>query len=190
MAEQLTHYRKLQNPDYLGVYALEVGKDIIGTITTVANEMVTGPGGKKEECTVLHFKEASMKPMIANSTNLKMLAKLFKSPYIEKWAGGRIQIYADYNVKFGSETVEGLRIRPTLPAPDKPVCGSCGKDIAPVGKATAQQVAEHTQRSYGKPLCAECATKEKAAKEVVDPLKAIETVPVEPPVSEVTDGAE
>lgn len=171
--EKLTHYKKLQNPDFLGVYALDSGKDLIATIASVGNEIITGTGGKKEECTVVHFRE-SIKPMIMNSTNLKMLHKLFKTPFVEKWVGGRIQIYADYNVKFGSETVEGLRIRPTLPAPDKPICGKCENDIAAASGMTAQQVAEFTQRKYGKPLCAKCGAEEKAAKASAasDPLAA------------------
>lgn len=101
-----------------------------------------------------------------------MMAKLFKTPYIEKWVGCRIQIYADYNVRFGGETVEGLRIRPTLPAPDKAVCAECKSEIASYGKMSAQQVAEHTQRRYGKPLCGKCAAAAKAAEQTVaDPLQ-------------------
>ena len=48
MAEQTkTHWKKLQNPDYLGAYALENGKDLIATIKTVGLEMIIGADGKK-----------------------------------------------------------------------------------------------------------------------------------------------
>lgn len=168
--ETLTHFKKLTNSDYLGVYALDNGNDLIATIASIGVETITGANGKKEDCTVMHFREA-IKPMITNITNLKTMAKLFKTPYVEKWVGRQIQIYADYNVRFGGETVEGLRIRPTLPAPTSTKCADCNENIQPVGKASAQQVAEHTQRIYGKPLCEKCATAAKEAKTAIDPLK-------------------
>lgn len=190
MAEKLTHWKKLHNPDYLGVYALEVGKDLIATINSVANEIVQGVDGKKEECIVVHFKEPTVKPMILNATNAKMITKLLKSPYIERWAGARIQIYADYNIRFGKETVEGLRIRPELPAPDKPICAECGNDITAAGRMTAIMTAEYTQRKYGKPLCAACATKHKAAETVAtDPLAVQdETTETEPKTEAEQEG--
>ena len=160
MAEQLTHWKKLHNPDYLGVYALEVGKDLIVTIREIKNEMVVGVGGKKEECSVMHFAEHNIKPMIVNATNFKMMQKLFKTPFYQKWYGQKIQLYADYNVKFGGETVEGLRIRDFLPDLDSFVCADCTHDIKPAGKMTAEQTANYTRRKYGRPLCAGCASRE------------------------------
>ena len=44
----MTHWKKLTNPDYLGAYSLEDGKDIVLTIERVQVETVTGPEGKKE----------------------------------------------------------------------------------------------------------------------------------------------
>ena len=44
--------------------------------------------------------------MILNVTNCKTISKLLKTPYIERWAGHRIQIYVDPKVKFkGEETL-------------------------------------------------------------------------------------
>lgn len=190
MAEQLTHWKKLRHPDYLGVYALDPDKDLIATIGIVKNEMVTGSDGKKEDLTVAHFKESDIKPMILNATNSKTIEKLAKTPYIERWSGLRIQIYADYNIRLGKETVEGLRIRPTLPPPEKPVCSKCNSNIQPAGKLNALQVAEHTQRAYGMPLCAKCATAEKAAREaatVTDVLSDTDTPTAESTVTGQAD---
>ena len=39
-----THWKKLSNPDYLGAYALDPGKDLIVTIQSVGEERVTGSG--------------------------------------------------------------------------------------------------------------------------------------------------
>ena len=47
-----THWKKLTNPDYLGSYALEDGKDMIVTIKEVKQELITGQKGTKEECVV------------------------------------------------------------------------------------------------------------------------------------------
>ena len=44
-----THWKKLQNPDYLGAYSLEPGKDMVLTVASVRQEKVTGADGKKED---------------------------------------------------------------------------------------------------------------------------------------------
>lgn len=177
MAEQLTHWKKLRDERYLGAYSLEPGKNLILTIASITKEIVKGEGGKEETCSIMKFRESNTKPMVLNATNSKTLQKLFKSPYVEYWIGGRIELYADYNIKFGKDIVEGLRIVPVLPAPDKPICKRCNENIQPAGKLNALQVAEHTQRTYGMPLCAKCATAEKAAREAataIDVLGATE----------------
>lgn len=167
-----THWKKLHNPDYLGAYALEPGKDLVVTIKTMAVEKVIGPDGKKEECMVMRFQEPNVKPMIVNSTNAKMIQKLYKTPYIEEWAGRKIQLFVD-NVKAFGEIVEALRIRPYIPKMVEKLptdCGSCGKLIEPFGKMTAEQMAQYTYQKYGKQLCADCATKNSEAGKAEDVL--------------------
>lgn len=115
MAEK-THWKKLINPEYIGAYSLEAGKDLTVTIEKVVREMVTGDGGKKEECTVAYLK--GHKPLILNRTNSKTITKLYNSPYIEDWAGKQITLYAT-TTRVAGETVECLRIRPTLPKADE-----------------------------------------------------------------------
>lgn len=56
-----------------------------------------------------------LKPMILNSTNSKVMKQLSGSPFIEDWAGVAITVYVDNAVRFGKETVEGLRISPVPP---------------------------------------------------------------------------
>lgn len=163
MSETLTHWKKLMNPDYLGSYALEPGQELIATIKSVGNEEVTSPDGKKEICSVIHFVE-NVKPMILNATNNKTIAKLFKTPYIEQWAGRKIQIYTEKVRAFG-EVWDALRIRPFLPIEKELKCADCGKKIEGFGKMTAETVAKHTLASYGKMLCSECGKKAKEAQE-------------------------
>lgn len=114
MSQQLTHWKKLCNPDYLGAYALTPGQDLIVTIKTVNREIVKGEGGKEDECTVARFREAGVKPMILNRTNCKTITKLYGTPYIEDWAGKAIQVYVT-DTKVKGETTECLRIRPEVP---------------------------------------------------------------------------
>ena len=114
-----THWKKIVNPDYLGAYALDPGDEPILTIRYVVEETVTSPGGAKENCTVAHFMEKGYKPMILNITNCKVIQALYDSPYIEDWAGKKIQLYVDKVNAFGT-MVEALRIRPRIPKVTKP----------------------------------------------------------------------
>lgn len=159
-----THYRKLINPDYLGAYAIEDGADLIVTIASIGQENVIGVGGKREVCPVMRFKE-DVKPMIVNSTNFKSLRKLFESPYVEDWYGKRIALYADRNVRFGGEIVEGLRIRPQLPEEEAPACSECGQVIQDSGKFTARVIAKSSAAKYGRPLCMDCVARRKGAQD-------------------------
>ena len=155
--EKLTHWKKLTNPDYLGAYALEPNQDLIATIKSVANEVVTGADGKKETCLVMRFME-DIKPMILNATNSKTITKLLKTPYIEKWSGRKIQIYSETIKAFG-EVVDALRIRPFLPVEKELVCARCGKKIEGYGKMNAETLAKYTLNKYSEMLCSECASK-------------------------------
>lgn len=112
--ETKTHWKKLQNPDYLGAYSLLPKEEKILTIAKITREKIVGTGGKKKEETVAHFKE-SEKPMILNRTNCKTIAKTYKTNFIEEWAGKQIQIYAELVDAFG-EQVEALRIRAFVPS--------------------------------------------------------------------------
>lgn len=116
MDKQLTHWKRLVNPDYIGAYALNPDEDLTVTIDYVKREEVKGTGGKTEECTVAHL--VGHKPLILNATNSKSIHKLY-GPYIEEWAGKQITLYASLT-KLAGDMVECLRIRPTVTRPAKP----------------------------------------------------------------------
>lgn len=103
-----THWKKLTNPNYLGSYSLDQGKELTVKILSVKKELVTGSGGEKEECIVATLE--NQKPLILNKTNCKTIEKLVGSPYIEDWAGKKITLYAEKVKAFG-DVVEALRIR-------------------------------------------------------------------------------
>ena len=97
-----THWKKLYNPNYFGAWCFEPGKDMVLTVDHVIQEVVSDEKGRKEQCMVVYFRERGAKPMICNKTNSKSLEKLAGSPYIEDWAGVKLQLYVDHNVRFGS----------------------------------------------------------------------------------------
>lgn len=172
----MTHWKKLTNPDYLGAYSIEDGQDLILTIDYVREEKVTGPDGKKDDCVVCHFKE-KVKPMILNFTNMKMITKLYSTPYVEEWQGRQIQVGIEKVKAFG-EIVEALRVRkfiPQLVVEQVFNCADCGKKIEAVGKYTAAYLAAKTTKSYGRCLCTDCAVK---AKEQVEQAEQTESTEV------------
>lgn len=155
-----THWKKMTNPNYMGDYSIPQGRDLIATIDYVRREKVTGVGGKTEEEVVAHFSDGN-KPLILNKTNMKTIQKIYKTPYIEDWHGRKIQIYYDPTIKFGRETVGGLRIRPFVPEIQTAsmICADCGQAITEAYGMTAEKLSLYTHQKYGKELCADCAQK-------------------------------
>lgn len=115
-----THWKVLQHPDYIGAYALMKGdhnSELNVKIDSVKREIVTGPDGKKEECTIMLI--PPHKPMILNATNQKNLTKAIGSPFIEDWSGKTVTLFVAKVKAFG-DTVDALRIKDKLPDVVKP----------------------------------------------------------------------
>lgn len=161
-----THWKKLNNPDFLGAYALEPGQDLIVTIDYAKEEKFTGTGGKKDEGLVIHFIEREVKPMICNATNAKTITKVTGSPYIEDWHGQKIQLFAEEVSAFG-ETVDALRVRPFAPKQEEYICKDCGCILEDEGQYTARAIAQSSRKRFGKVLCMSCAKKAKDEQEAV-----------------------
>jgi hypothetical protein len=118
--ETKTHWKKVFNSDYLGSCDLEDGKDLKAVIKSVAVKTVKGPDGKEQERNVVTFTDTNLKPMILNATNCKLIKKFAKSVFINDWNNIPVQIYVKDDIKAFGEVTEGLRIRPTQPAMNKP----------------------------------------------------------------------
>lgn len=159
----LTHWKKLTNPNYFGAYSLEDGQDVILTIRSVRQENVVGSDGKKEECIVCYWNE-NEKPMILNVTNCKAISKIVGTPYIEQWGGHKVQIGAEKVSAFGV-VVDALRVRSFAPKVIEIKCESCGKNIQPSNGMNAEQLSTYTAKKYGKKLCASCAKQIKAGEQ-------------------------
>ena len=111
--ENKTHWRKQDNPNYLGAYSLMDGnaKDLIVIIEKVVQEEVKNERGS-ESCRVAYLK--GQKPLILNTTNSRMIEKIHGTPYIEDWKGKAITLYVAKIKAFGDE-VECIRIRKEKP---------------------------------------------------------------------------
>lgn len=116
-----THYRKVFDSPYLS--SMDVVDPIVLTIARVTQE-TDKTKKSKDTFNTAYFAEKvirpgeKLKPMILNATNSKMMAKLTGSPFIEDWGNTRITVYVERGIKFGRDTVDGLRI---MPAPVRKV---------------------------------------------------------------------
>lgn len=116
--ENKTHYRKAFNSPYLS--SADIVEPVILTISRVALE-----GDKTKKCKDLfntaYFSETEirqgekLKPMILNATNSRTMKNLTGSAFIDDWAGTKITVYVDPNVRMMGDVVEGLRINPEKP---------------------------------------------------------------------------
>jgi len=118
-----THYRKAFNSPYLS------SADIVGpTVLTVskAELLIDQSKQSKESFNTIHFKEKEirsgepLKPMILNAGNSQIMRNLSDSHFLEDWAGLKIAIYVEKNVKFGRDVRDGLRISPEAPVVELP----------------------------------------------------------------------
>jgi hypothetical protein len=121
-----THYRKAFNSPYLS------SADIVeSTQLTIARVTLEKDHTKKTQdlFNTAHFVERELrqgeplKPMILNATNSKTLKTITGSPYIDDWINVPVTVWVDSAVRFGRDTVEGLRLskaeRPDPPTADQ-----------------------------------------------------------------------
>jgi hypothetical protein len=109
-----THYRKAFDSPYLS------SADIVEpTVLTVRRVTLEPDKTKKtkDKFNTAYFAEEEirpgekLKPMILNATNSKTMKYLTGSAFIDDWNDVKVTVYVDPNVKFGKDSVEGLRIR-------------------------------------------------------------------------------
>lgn len=112
--ETKTHYKSLRNPNYLGGWALMVNgqpKNMVVQIDRANKELIQN-GDKKEDAMVLHLK--NQLPIIVNATNAKAIAKALGSPFVEDWAGKKIELTVKKIKAFG-DWHEALRVIDVAP---------------------------------------------------------------------------
>jgi hypothetical protein len=108
--QPVTHWRKLTNPLFIGAHDLQPNQEVKITFKSIANEMVKGPDGKENMCVVAHL-DGAKKPFILNKTNMKIIARVLETPYIEEWVGKSVIIYVAKNIRAFDQVVDGLRVK-------------------------------------------------------------------------------
>ena len=108
-----THYRKAFDSPYLS------SADIVEpTGLTIARVTLETDKTKKtkDRFNTAYFVESEirpgekLKPMVLNATNSKMMKRITGSAFIDDWNNVRVTVYVDNAVRFGKDTVEGLRL--------------------------------------------------------------------------------
>jgi hypothetical protein len=94
---------------------------ILVTIESVNEINVAKEGAPEEYRWCVHFKETE-KPMVLNSTNGQIIAKMTGQDDTDDWTGVKVVLYNDPNVSFGGKIVGGIRcraprVKPAAPAP-------------------------------------------------------------------------
>lgn len=101
----------------------DVPDPVIVTITKVGKVNMAKEDAAPDYKWAIRFEEFE-KPMVLNSTNIKICEKLLGSDNTDDWVGKEIVLYTDENVSFQGELVGGLRFKgkekPPVKAPVKP----------------------------------------------------------------------
>lgn len=112
----MADYRSMFDRDYIGAWDLPEGRDAVVKIARV--EGVTVSNGTKKSKKPVVFMEGKEKGFLCNKTNAKAIAGMYGND-VEKWVGKPIAIYAT-TTQFGNDTVQCIRVRPTVPQPRQP----------------------------------------------------------------------
>lgn len=88
----------------------DVGGGALMTVEGCSRHNVAKDGAEPEHKWCLSFEE-SEKPLVLNTTNIKLCERIFGSDDTDHWVGKRVVLYVDPNVSYGGELVGGIRVR-------------------------------------------------------------------------------
>ena len=100
---------------------------VIVTVAKIGRINIAKEGDQPEEKWAVRFREFN-KPMLLNSTNIKLLEKACCSDDTDEWVGKEVILYTDDSVSFGGQVVGGLRIRKQQAAPARKVATQAPPD--------------------------------------------------------------
>ena len=107
------HWRQFLDSEVVRFVDIADKGDITLRIKKVTKGKVVGSGGKASGKAMLTF-EGAEKPLGAGTAVLSVIGQLYGND-TRKWPGKLITIYGDPSVKFGADTVCGVRVRPVVP---------------------------------------------------------------------------
>lgn len=117
--ENKTHYRKAFNSPYLS--SADIVEPTVLTIKYVKLE-IDKTKKTKDLFNTAYFEQKEirkgepLKPMILNAYNSKVIKNMTGSAFLEDWTSRHVTVYVDHNVRFGRDTVEGLRLSTEVPS--------------------------------------------------------------------------
>lgn len=88
----------------------ECNPPILVTIESVHQMNVAASGAPEEMKWCVQFAEHE-KPMVLNSTNAQLIAKITGSEETENWGGKKIVLYDDPSVSYAGKVTGGIRCR-------------------------------------------------------------------------------
>jgi len=119
------HYRRVFKSDHLSSYDLEdfleSGVLLEFTIKEVKQYEMdqnkkggVSVAGKTISANIAYFVE-DIKPLVLNATNSSILSSMAGSAFVDDWKNIPVELYILKNIRFGKETVNGVRIKETPP---------------------------------------------------------------------------
>jgi hypothetical protein len=101
----------------------DCGDGILVTVSGLTQENVAKEGAEPEMKVCIHFHEVE-KPMVLNSTNAQIIAKItgHDEDIENTWVGAKLVLYNDPNISFAGKITGGIRVRaPRNQAAEKPL---------------------------------------------------------------------
>lgn len=105
-------YRTMFDSDFIRAWDLG-GRSRVLTIEKVERGTLKNPRGKKEEHKPVIWFKGAKRAFAANKTNAKTIATLYGNDTTQ-WIGKSVELYPT-RTQFGSEEVDCIRIRPSIP---------------------------------------------------------------------------
>jgi len=142
------HWKKLMDPkEFLFAHDLD-GRDVTVEFEHVTGGELSGDQGRKTKKPIAKIK-GKPKKLALNSTNCKVIEALYGTPDTDKWAGIRVTLYPT-TTSFGGQTMDCIRIRPTLPKArgDAPKSDAKGKDVRALSDQIAEKMTESPASGY------------------------------------------
>lgn len=145
-------YRKFFDRQYLGAWDLVDAQGRPRDVTVEIERVVAGElvseGNKKTRKPIIHLR-GKEKRLAANVTNCRTIAGLYGTD-VRQWVGKLITIYPT-TTKFGRETVDCIRIRPSVPRGKADTSPTPAVDTRPPDRVDESQLEQQQQQQQREP---------------------------------------